>query len=79
MFINRHLIYEDRMTKNQLEALAKLMRANKNSVSYRSAELVLVKGLTQTDTVKILKSTKSAVQNGVTRYRKANNMIKKVY
>lgn len=67
------------ITKDQLHALAKLMRSKTDSKAFQAAEDVLVNGLTQTQAVKKYGVSASTVGDAVTRYTNANELIKSVY
>ena len=67
------------MKLEQLELLGTLMGADKASVAYQAAKLVLVDGKRQVDVVKELNSSKNTVNNGVQRYKKAHLEVEKVY
>ena len=67
------------MTLEQLELLVKFLRGDMNSLAVKSAKLVLVDGLSQADTARLLGTKANTVNNGVQRYSKANEEVKKVY
>ncbi len=67
------------MTLDQLETLVSLMRGDMNSIAVKSAKLVLVDGLSQTEAATQLGTKTNTVNNGVSRYSKANEKIKKAY
>jgi len=72
------------MTLEQLALLVKLLRGDINSLAVKSAILVLVDGLSQADAARQLSTdTKvvktNTVNNGVKRYSKAHEEIKKAY
>ena len=70
---------ESNITLGQFEAITTLMGARTSSVSYRAAKLVLVDGLSQAEVTATLKTKKNTVQNGITRYREAFELIKKEF
>lgn len=67
------------MTREQLHALAKLMRSKTDSKAFQAAEDVLINGLTQAQAVKKFGVSASTVGDAVTRYTNANDLIKKAY
>lgn len=67
------------MTLIQLKTLVKLMRGDMNSLSAQSAKLVLVDGLSQVEASIKLKTKPNTVNNGVKRYKEANEEIRQAY
>jgi transposase len=67
------------MTLEQLELLVKILRGDINSLAVKSAKLVLVDGLSQTEAATKLATKTNTVNNGVKRYSEAHEAIKKVY
>ncbi|MBO2558990.1 hypothetical protein [Shewanella algae] len=67
------------MTQEELDLIKRIIRGQSESLAYRAAQLVLVEGRSQTEAERYLNTSAQAVQNGVTRYSKWNNEIKKAY
>jgi len=67
------------MTQEQLDLLGTVMRANKDSLSFLSAKLVLVEGSSQIDAAKVLGTKPNTVNNGVQRYKKVHEDFEKAY
>lgn len=67
------------MSKDQLHALAKLMRSKTDSKAFQAAEDVLINGLTQAQAVKKHGVSASTVGDAVKRYTNANELIRSVY
>lgn len=67
------------MTLEQLEIIGRLIRANKKSVSYLSAKLVLVDGVGQAEVGRTLGVQPNAVNNGVQRYKKIYEELNLVF
>jgi transposase len=55
------------------------MRGKIDSVAVQSAKLVLVDGMSQTDAARKLNQKTNTVNNGVMRYKNADEAIKKAY
>jgi transposase len=67
------------MTLEQLTLLVKFLRGDMNGLAVKAAKLVLIDGLSQADAARQLGTRTNTVNNGVKRYSKANEEIKKVY
>tara|TARA_R110001592_G_scaffold47952_4_gene151520 strand:+ start:2749 stop:2964 length:216 start_codon:yes stop_codon:yes gene_type:complete len=67
------------MTTEQFEALVKLMRGDPESSSNQAAKRVLVDGISQADAMRETGSKRNAVSNAVSRYRKADDLMRHVY
>jgi transposase len=67
------------MKLDQLETLVRLMRGKMSSLSAQSAKLVLVDGMSQVDAAKQLGTKPNTVNNGIKRYKEADEEIKKAY
>jgi transposase len=67
------------MTLAQLTTLVKFLRGDSNSLAVKAAKLVLVDGLSQTQAATKLNTKLNTVNNGIKRYREANERIRRVY
>ncbi|MGC0153588.1 TrfB-related DNA-binding protein [Chromobacterium vaccinii] len=67
------------MTKDQFNALVKLMRGKPDSPANLAARAVLVGGASQADAMRQFGVTRSTVGDAVRRYAEVHELLQKVY